>query len=73
MMGRPRDPRYGWEEFADYVAAKPDCGWDVDNDDHLTAFITMMEEADDEARLHRLLADEADRQRADDLTYWKGL
>jgi len=73
MRGRPRDPRYGWEEFADYIEANPACGWDVDDDDHLTAFIDMMEAADEEARIERRLADQIDRERADDIAFWATL
>lgn len=65
----PSEPRYGWAEFEDYVADNPDCGWDPNDEDDLTAFIDMMEEEDGEAAIDRYEADRDD----DDRAYWKGL
>jgi hypothetical protein len=69
----PPEPRFGWDEFARWVDENPDTHWELDNEDHLTAFIEMMEREVEEARadatIDRIEADRDD----DDRDYWGGL
>lgn len=65
----PPEPKYDWDDFAQYVHDNPDCGWDEDNEDHYEAYVYMMEEAEAEALAERM---EADRD-GDDRAYWASL
>jgi hypothetical protein len=64
--GTPQEPRYGWDDFAAYIEANPECGWDPDDEDDLTEYIDMMNDAIGEAAADRAEA----RQGDDDRAYW---
>ncbi|HEY7823028.1 MAG TPA: hypothetical protein VIG24_09355 [Acidimicrobiia bacterium] len=69
----PPEPRYGWDEFAQWLTDNPDSSWDADSQDDLDAFIDMMEQQDADAR-GEAAAERAEADRDDDdRDYWGGL
>ena len=72
-LSGPPEPKYDWDDFAEYVDQNPDCGWDADSESDLESYIEMREREEAEAEGERL-AEAAEHERdADDRAFWDSL
>lgn len=72
-LAPPPEPKYDWDDFAQYVHDNPGCGWDPDDDSDLQAYAEMMEEQEAEARAESMAEDQAEARAVDDEAYWSSL